>query len=58
MLLRNLDPKQRMCNGTRLTRKRFGRRVIEAEIITGDFAGHRVLIPCISLKPTNNVGPK
>ena len=53
MLLRNLDPKQGMCNGTRLTCKRLGRNVIDAEIITGDFAGRRVLIPRILLKPTN-----
>ena len=42
MLLRNLDPKQGMCNGTRLTCKRLGRKD-DVEIITGDFAGRHVL---------------
>ena len=34
VLLRNLDPKSGLCNGTRLICTRIGRRVIEAEIMT------------------------
>ena len=44
MLLRNLDPKNGMCNGTRLIVKQLHRHVIEAEILQ---SGKLVFIPRI-----------
>ncbi|MCO5596686.1 hypothetical protein L7F22_050754 [Adiantum nelumboides] len=47
MLLRNLDPRSGICNGTRLICKQFHSKVIEAEIITRSHAGKAVFIPRI-----------
>ncbi|KAH0611538.1 uncharacterized protein H6S33_010803 [Morchella sextelata] len=49
LLLRNLYPKQGLCNGTRLTVTRLGRRCIEARILGGDFDGQIKIIPRIKL---------
>jgi len=40
MLLRNVDPSARLCNGTRLIIQRFTMRVVKAEIITCKRAGN------------------
>uniref|UniRef100_A0A0D3E4S6 ATP-dependent DNA helicase n=1 Tax=Brassica oleracea var. oleracea TaxID=109376 RepID=A0A0D3E4S6_BRAOL len=53
MLLRNLNQREGLCNGTRLLITRLGNMIIEAEILTGTYAGKRVLIPRISLTPTD-----
>ncbi|KAL0381182.1 UNVERIFIED_CONTAM: hypothetical protein Sangu_0182500 [Sesamum angustifolium] len=50
MLLRNIDPKIGLCNGTRLICRRFGRNLIEAEILAGQFKRMRVFLPRIPLK--------
>ncbi|KAL0413453.1 UNVERIFIED_CONTAM: ATP-dependent DNA helicase PIF6 [Sesamum radiatum] len=50
MLLRNIDPKIGLCNGTRLICHRFGRNIIEAEILAGQCNGMRVFLPRIPLK--------
>ncbi|KAL0458608.1 UNVERIFIED_CONTAM: hypothetical protein Slati_0488000, partial [Sesamum latifolium] len=50
MLLRNIDPKIGLCNGTRIICRRFGRNLIEAEILAGQFKGMRVFLPRIPLK--------
>jgi hypothetical protein len=47
--LRNLDPANGICNGTRLICKTFERNVMEAEIAAGDHKGKRVFIPRIVL---------
>ena len=57
MLLRNLNPSKGLCNGTRLICRSFRRYVIEAEIVTGSHAGDIVLIPRITLTPTNSDSP-
>ena len=57
MLLRNLNPSKGLCNGTRLICRSFRRYVIEAEIVTGSHAGDIVLIPRITLTPTNSESP-
>ncbi|XP_024010217.1 uncharacterized protein LOC112085255 [Eutrema salsugineum] len=49
MLLRNIDPKNALCNGTRLIITRMANYVLEAQIITGSKVGDKVLIPRIFL---------
>ena len=59
MLLRNISPKQGMCNGTRLmvVRCEPGAFVIEAKILTGEKAGNLAFIPRISLTPSSSEFP-
>ncbi|KAI3741126.1 hypothetical protein L1987_58793 [Smallanthus sonchifolius] len=53
MLLRNIDQKSGLCNGTRLQVISLGNRVIEAEIISGSNIGSRTFIPRLSLTPSD-----
>ncbi|KAL7606511.1 hypothetical protein Lser_V15G20604 [Lactuca serriola] len=53
MLLRNIDQKSGLCNGTRLRVLALGKRVIEAEIISGSNIGNRTFIPRMSLTPSD-----
>ena len=53
MLLRNIDQKAGLCNGTRLRVLALGNRVIEAEIISGSNVGNRTFIPRMSLTPSD-----
>ncbi|KAK8938689.1 hypothetical protein KSP39_PZI011162 [Platanthera zijinensis] len=50
MLLRNLNPRIGLCNGSRLLCRHFSRNVIEAEILTGEHKGKSVFLPRIPLK--------
>lgn len=52
MLLRNLDPHNGLCNGTRMVCMAFHRKVIEVEILTGTHIGQRAFIPRITFIPT------
>ena len=54
LLLRNIAPKDGLCNGTRLMVVRCASRVIEAHILNGDKAGNFVFIPRISLAPSSS----
>ncbi len=54
ILLRNLDPLARLCNGTRLIVRRFTMRVVEVEIITEKGAGNVAFIPCIKFISDNS----
>ena len=49
MLLRNLNQKKGLCNGTRLIVPYLGERVIRGEIVTGSHIGHKVDLPRIIL---------
>lgn len=51
ILLRNMNPIEGLCNGTRLFCKYFNRNVIRAVIAFGDFAGKEVFIHRIPLQP-------
>ena len=52
MLLRNLNPKMGLCNGTRLIFERVhSNKLLECRITGGDFNNRKVLIPRITLKP-------
>ncbi|XP_057790213.1 uncharacterized protein LOC131007083, partial [Salvia miltiorrhiza] len=53
MLLRNIDHANGLCNGTRLVITRLGSHVLEAKVITGHNAGNKVLIPRMSLTPSD-----
>nr|KAJ0222874.1 hypothetical protein LSAT_V11C200052820 [Lactuca sativa] len=52
MLLRNIDPKSGLCNGTRLRIITLGNRVIEVKIISGSNIGNRTFIPRMTLTPS------
>ena len=52
-LLRNLDPTNGLCNGTRLFVWHLYRNSIRAEVIGGSHAGNLVLIPKIMLRPSD-----
>ncbi|XP_021991141.1 ATP-dependent DNA helicase PIF1-like [Helianthus annuus] len=49
ILLRNIDPSNGLCNGTRLICKAFAPNVIDAEIAIGDHKGKRVFLPRIPM---------
>jgi len=52
ILIRNLDPSNGLCNGTRLIIKAFQENAIDAEIIGGQYARKRVFLPRIPLYPS------
>jgi hypothetical protein len=47
MLLRNIDPKFGLCNGTRLLCRGFFMNLLDVEILTGHNAGKRAFLPRI-----------
>ncbi|ODM86919.1 ATP-dependent DNA helicase pif1 [Orchesella cincta] len=49
MLLRNMNPKRGLCNGTRLVVERLGSNIIDCVIFSGDQKGSRVFIPRMCL---------
>ncbi|XP_031126314.1 uncharacterized protein LOC116028641 [Ipomoea triloba] len=53
MLLRNIDHALGLCNGTRLMITRLSNHVVEAKIVTWNNAGEIVLIPRMSMTPTD-----
>ncbi len=53
MLLRNLDVHQGLCNGVRLIVRRLQNHTIDCEVATGSNKGNRVLIPRITLTPSD-----
>jgi hypothetical protein len=53
ILLRNLQPKRGLCNGTRLIIKSMHDKVLDCEIITGPKAGNREFIPKLWLTPSD-----
>jgi len=53
MLLRNIDLKLGLCNGTRLIITRMRKFVLEAKVISGSNIGEKVFIPRLSLSPSD-----
>ncbi|XP_031091084.1 uncharacterized protein LOC115996083 [Ipomoea triloba] len=53
MLLRNIDHSLGLCNGTRLIVTQLSEHVVEAKISTGDHSGTRVLVPRMSITPSD-----
>jgi ATP-dependent DNA helicase PIF1 len=56
ILLRNLNPYEGLCNGTRMVVTAMAERVIEAQILTGTHAGKKAFIPRISLDTSMSTG--
>lgn len=57
MLLRNLNPKKGLSNGTRLIIMRCYKFLIEGLIITGNKMGEKAYIPRISMTSTDKALP-
>jgi hypothetical protein len=49
MLLRNIDPTNGLCNGTRLVVCGFQKSSIDAEIVLGQHVEMRLFLPCIPM---------
>ncbi|XP_056845361.1 uncharacterized protein LOC108807528 [Raphanus sativus] len=49
MLLRNINQRKGLCNGTRMILTHIGERLLKAEIVTGSHIGKEILIPRIVL---------
>jgi ATP-dependent DNA helicase PIF1 len=54
ILLRNIDPANGLCNGTRLIVRGFQKNTIDVEIVLGPHAGNRVFLPRIPLCPSDD----
>jgi len=57
MLLRNFDPSNGHCNGSRYVVTHLHDHVIEAALATGAHAGKRLFIPRIPITPSDNIYP-
>lgn len=57
ILLRNINQKQGLCNGTRMMITRLGERVLEAEILIGKNIGKQILIPRINMTTSDTNCP-
>jgi hypothetical protein len=55
MLIRNLNPKGGLCNGTRLILNEIGTYVLRCTIASGTKKGNTALIPRIELTPNDNL---
>ena len=53
MVLQNLDIANGVCNGSRGILTRYSNRVLEVELITGDFVGKKMFIPRTLNMPTD-----
>ena len=53
MLLRNLNPKKGLCNGTRILITSMTQRTIRAIVLTGSHQNQRCVIPRVTLYPSN-----
>nr|XP_009803713.1 PREDICTED: ATP-dependent DNA helicase PIF1-like [Nicotiana sylvestris] len=53
MLLRNIDQSAGLCNGTKLIITKLGNQVIEAKVLSGHMAGQKVVIPRMTLTPSD-----
>ena len=51
ILLRNINPSEGLCNGTRLICRRFSPNLIDAEIVNGHYRRKRVFLPRIPFIP-------
>lgn len=57
MVLRNLDPTEGLCNGTRLQITHLGKHLLQAKIITGTQVGEKVFLHRILIEPSDTKLP-
>lgn len=57
LLIRNLNTKEALVNGTRMCVKLLHRNAIDCEVLTGISVGKRILIPWINLTFSGNILP-
>ena len=57
MLMRNMNPHDGHCNGTKYVITHLHNNIIEAVIANGSYAGNKLFIPRIPIKPTENTFP-
>lgn len=57
MLLRNIDARGGLMNGTRLQITQLCDKMVEARVITGDRVGHKVIIPRLLITPSDTKLP-
>jgi ATP-dependent DNA helicase PIF1 len=55
ILLRNLDPRSGLCNGTCLVVRVVDKHILDADIVNGTHAGDWVFIPRIPLSPSGDL---
>jgi ATP-dependent DNA helicase PIF1 len=55
ILLRNLDPRSGLCNGTRLVVRVVYKHILDVEIVNGTHAGDMVFKPRIPLSPSKDL---
>ncbi|AES89632.2 PIF1-like helicase [Medicago truncatula] len=53
MLLRNIDTRYELCNGTRLVITRMRRYVIEGRVISGSNVGDQIFVSRLSISPSD-----
>jgi len=56
MLLRKIDPRYGLCNGTRLLCRGLFKNMLDVEILTRSNAGKRAFLPRIKLKTNTSSG--
>ena len=54
MLLRNIDPSEGLCNGTRMILMDIKQHVLQCRILGGEFAGNIVFISRMNIEPSND----
>lgn len=57
MILRNIDPTEGLCNGTRLQIVQMAKHILQAKIITGKRAGETVFLHRILIEPSDTKLP-
>ncbi|XP_056685501.1 uncharacterized protein [Spinacia oleracea] len=57
ILLRNINQREGLCNGTRLIVTRLNHRIIEAQVVTGINAGDMVSIPRVEMSQSDSKWP-
>ncbi|KAF8080929.1 hypothetical protein N665_0914s0016 [Sinapis alba] len=57
MLLRNIDPNEGLCNGTRLQIIQLANQILQAKVITGTKVGEKVWLHRLLLSPTDSKLP-
>jgi hypothetical protein len=55
ILLRNLDSRYGLCNGTRLVVRAIDKHILDAEIVNGTHDGDRVFTPRIMMSPSKDM---